>query len=111
MGFDPHEPEQRSQLNDALRAADITVADLWLRYFSMSGTAGEYEVHAYVQGLISLPVTQRDLLALAANEIIDETPPLRAPYADQLSGPGTDSHDGSSPNPVGGDGGRFDLPN
>lgn len=91
MAFDPHEPEQRSQLNSALRAADITIADLWLKYFGMSGTAGEYEVHAYVQGLISLPVIQRDLLAMAANEIIDETPPLRAPYADQLAGPGTES--------------------
>lgn len=84
MGFDPHEPEQRGQLRNAMAAADITVPELWLRYFSMSGSAGEYEVHAYVQGLISLPVTQRDLLALAANEIIDEKPLLYAPYADQL---------------------------
>ena len=101
MGFDPHEPEQRIRLTDALQAADITVGDLWLRYFSMSGSAGEYEVHAYVQGLISLPATQRDLLAMAANEIIDETPPLRAPYSDQFErsdsdGPGT----GDSGNPA-----------
>jgi hypothetical protein len=86
VGFDPHEPEQRSQLKDALSAADITVGELWLRYFSMSGSAGEYEVHAYLQGLISLPVTQRDLLALACNEIIGETPPRYAPYADQMHG-------------------------
>jgi hypothetical protein len=86
VGFDPHEPEQRSQLKDALSAADITVGELWLRYFSMSGSAGEYEVHAYLQGLISLPVTQRDLLALACNEIIAETPPTYAPYADQIVG-------------------------
>lgn len=86
MGFDPFEPEQRSQLKDALSAADISVGELWLRYFSMSGSAGEYEVHAYVQGLISLPVTQRDLLALACNEIINETPPLYAPFADQVDG-------------------------
>jgi hypothetical protein len=88
VGFDPHEPEQRSQLKDALSAADITVGELWLRYFSMSGSAGEYEVHAYLQGLISLPVTQRDLLALACNEIIGETPPTYAPYADQMNGTG-----------------------
>lgn len=86
MGFDPYEPEQRGQLNDAIRAADITVGELWLRYFSMSGAAGEYEVHAYSQGLISLPAIQRDLLAMAANELIDEKPPLRAPYSDQLNG-------------------------
>jgi hypothetical protein len=91
MGFDPHEPEQRGKLNDALRAADISVGELWLRYFSMSGSAGEYEVQAYAQGLISLPVAQRDLLAMAANELIDEKPQLRAPYADQLKDDGPDA--------------------
>ena len=72
MGFEPHEPEQRSQLNRTLKDADITVAELWLRYFGMSGTAGEYEVQVYVEGLISLPALQRDLLAMAAREIISE---------------------------------------
>ncbi|MFD0047118.1 hypothetical protein ACFVGV_18205 [Pseudarthrobacter scleromae] len=86
MGFDPHEPEQRNQLNDALKAADISMGELWLRYFSICGSAGEYEVQAYSQGLISLPVFQRDLLAMAANELIDEKPQLHAPYSDQLNG-------------------------
>ncbi|MEV8000903.1 MULTISPECIES: hypothetical protein [Pseudarthrobacter] len=86
MGFDPHEPEQRDQLNDALKAADISMGELWLRYFSICGSAGEYEVHAYSQGLISLPVFQRDLLAMAANELIAEKPQLHAPYSDQLNG-------------------------
>jgi hypothetical protein len=73
MGFDPDEPEERSQLNHMLLAADITVSELWLRYFSMSGMAGEYEVQAYVEGLISLPALQRNLLAMAAEEIINES--------------------------------------
>jgi hypothetical protein len=72
MGFEPHEPEERSQLNRTLKDADITVAELWLRYFGMSGTAGEYEVQAYVEGVISLPALQRDLLAMAAREIISD---------------------------------------
>jgi hypothetical protein len=54
----------------------------------MTGSAGEYEVQAYVHGLISLPVIQRDLLALACNEIIAEKPPVHAPYADQMEGTG-----------------------
>ncbi|MFF1252931.1 hypothetical protein ACFVYC_10620 [Pseudarthrobacter sp. NPDC058329] len=74
MGFEPHEPEQRSQLNSTLLKADITVSELWLQYFSMSGAAGEYEVNAYVEGLISLPAVQRDLLAMAAREIMSGTP-------------------------------------
>jgi hypothetical protein len=69
MGFDPHEPEQRRRLRAALRAADISVSELWLKYFGMSGDAGEYEVEAYLQGLLSLPPIQRDLLALAENEL------------------------------------------
>lgn len=74
MGFEPHEPEERTQLNLTLRDADITVPELWMRYFGMSGTAGEYEIQAFVEGLISLPALQRDLLAMAAKEIISETP-------------------------------------
>ncbi|WP_461187634.1 hypothetical protein [Arthrobacter sp. Z4-13] len=74
MAFEPHEPEQRSQLNFTLREADITVAELWLRYYSISGSVGEYEVQAYMEGLISLPALQRDLLAMAAREIISEAP-------------------------------------
>jgi hypothetical protein len=72
MGFDAHEPEERTHLNHALLTADITVSELWLRYFSMSGMAGEYEVQAYVEGLISLPALQRNLLAMAAAEIASE---------------------------------------
>jgi hypothetical protein len=78
MGFEPHEPEQRHDLNAALQEADISVSELWLRYFSMSGVAGEYEVQAYTEGLISLPALQRELLALAAREIISETPDAAA---------------------------------
>jgi hypothetical protein len=73
MGYDPVEQEERRQLNHMLLAADITVAELWLRYFSMSGMAGEYEVQAYVEGLLSLPSLQRNLLAMAAEELRSES--------------------------------------
>jgi len=86
MGFDPNEPEQRRRLRSALKAADILVSELWLKYFGMSGDAGEYEVEAYLQGLLSLPPVQRDLLALAANELIDDLPRPHAPYSDDFDG-------------------------
>ncbi|WP_412178030.1 hypothetical protein [Pseudarthrobacter chlorophenolicus] len=86
MGFDPNEPEQRRRLRAAMKAADIPLPELWLKYFSLSGDAGEYEVEAYLQGLLSLPAIQRDLLALAANELIDDLPRPRAPYSDDFSG-------------------------
>lgn len=31
MGFDPNEPQQRRQLREAMKAADITVGELWLQ--------------------------------------------------------------------------------
>lgn len=87
MGFEAYEQEQCRLLRKALKYADITPADLWLTYFSIGGAVGEYEVNAYLQGLLSLPILQRDLLACAANELIEAVPPLpRAPYAEDLEG-------------------------
>lgn len=86
MGFDPHEPEQRRLLRAALKAADLSTGDLWLNYFSLGGSVGEYEVEAYLQGLLSLPVIERDLLAMAGNELIDQAPRVHAPYSDDLTG-------------------------
>lgn len=100
MGFEAHEPEQRAGLAEVMVAADITVPELWLQYFSMGGSAGEFEVLAYVEGVLSLPVTERDLLAMSANELTDGGPPLHAPYSDQLDcqGEATDAGpDGGTP--------------
>jgi hypothetical protein len=84
MGFDPHEPEQRRLLRAAIEAVDIQPGELWLKYFSLGGSTGEYEIEAYLQGLLSLPVIDRDLLAMAANELIDNIPRDRAPYSSDL---------------------------
>jgi hypothetical protein len=86
MGFDPYESQQRAMLRSAVQAAGISVGDLWLHYFSLGGAVGEYEVEAYLQGLLALPALQRDVLALAANELIEEIPRPRAPYSDELTG-------------------------
>jgi len=86
MGFDPHEPEQSRRLRKALKAADLSTGELWLNYFSLGGSVGEYEVEAYLQGLLSIPVIERDLLAMACNELIDKAPRIHAPYSDDLMG-------------------------
>ncbi|WP_255769280.1 hypothetical protein [Pseudarthrobacter sulfonivorans] len=93
MGFDSSEPEQRRRLQAALTAAQVTTGDLWLYYFGIGGSVGEYEVEAYMQGLLSLPQLQRDLLAMAANELTAGKDGPRAPYSDEIdadgpSGPG-----------------------
>lgn len=82
---DPREEEQRRQLGRVLKIANVSVGQLWLRYFGNGGSVGEYEVDAYIQGLISLPVLQRDVLAFALNELVDELPALpRAPLDSQV---------------------------
>lgn len=86
-------------LADVMRAARIDAGSLWLKYFSLGGEAGEYEVEAYVQGLMSLPVLQRDLLAMAANEITNYAPEGRAPYDDELNTDGADPETKPGPGP------------
>ncbi|WP_309074448.1 hypothetical protein [Paenarthrobacter sp.] len=86
VGLPLQEQLQLKGLRKALTSAGIPDEDLWLRYFSIGGTVGEYEVDAYLQSLHSLPVLQRDLLAHAANELIDELPARpHAPYDEQVS--------------------------
>lgn len=78
----PDHEYQRIHLLRAIRHAQIEASELWLHYFGLGGDAGEYEVEAYLHGSFTLPPLQRDLLAHAANELIDRLPPPpRAPYS------------------------------
>jgi hypothetical protein len=69
-----------ARLHDAFDASQLTVAELWLRYF-LGGEASEMEVDAYLNGAIALPAVQHDMLAHAINERLDEMAPPRAPYS------------------------------
>ncbi|WP_311380762.1 hypothetical protein [Arthrobacter sp. ISL-28] len=57
---------------DAYRAAQLSMEELWLRYFTMGGMAGQFEIEAYLHGVIALPPLQRDILTHALNERLDE---------------------------------------
>lgn len=78
--------EQARLLREVVRRSRIEVKQLWFRYFSLGGGAGEVEVDAYLHHCMGLPPFQRDLLAHAANELIARQPLLRAPYASELTG-------------------------
>jgi hypothetical protein len=80
--FPPSDPTHR--FHNAFQAADLTVDELWLRYFSYGGEAGRLEVDAYVNGAIAMPPMQHDILAHAINERLDEITPPRAPYSEDL---------------------------
>ena len=76
------EQEQRRALDVGYRRAELTVEQLWMRYFALGGVAGPVEVEAYLHGLMPLPSVQRDILAHAVNERLDElTWRHRVPYS------------------------------
>ena len=69
---------------EAFWAADVTVDELWIRYFSLGGEAGRFELDAYLNGAIALPPLEHDIVAHAINERLDEVAPPRAPYSDDF---------------------------
>lgn len=72
------------QFHDAFDAAHLTVNEMWVRYFSLGGSAGLFEVDAYLNGAIALPPLEHDMLAHAINERLEELAPRRAPYSEEF---------------------------
>ncbi len=64
--------EQQRSFSKAFRQAQLPADELWLRYFALGGEADPLDVDAYAHGLAEMPVGQRDLLAHAVNERLDE---------------------------------------
>lgn len=77
MGFRPGEEHQSSNIRKAIEEAGLDMGAVWIAYFTMGGNAGTWEVEAYIGGALSLPALERDILAQAINELIDELPPRR----------------------------------
>ena len=79
-----HSPdEDRSQLAKAFESSGFSVGQLWLGYFALGGSAGRFEVEAYLAGLMPLSAHEHNVLAQAINERLAELPPPpRAPYRD-----------------------------
>ena len=91
--------EQAQATREAMQESGITLSAVWMRYFSFTGAAGEYEIDAYLNGSLELPSHERDLVAHAVNELIRELPPRRlAPYSPNGKKPGhgpDPTHDGA----------------
>ncbi|MEV6912471.1 PP2C family protein-serine/threonine phosphatase [Amycolatopsis sp. NPDC051071] len=74
--------EQRRIVAACFARTGLTLKQLWLRYFALGGDVGELELDAFLQGLTTLPRIQRDMVAHAVNERLDEvTGTRRAPYS------------------------------
>jgi hypothetical protein len=77
--------DQQRSLSLAFKRAELSVEDLWLRYFGVGGESGFIEIDAYLHGLADLPPLERDTLALAVNERLDElTWAHRAGFSKQI---------------------------
>jgi hypothetical protein len=76
------EEQQLSALQAARARTGLTLEDLWMRYFALGGDADLMDVDAHLSGLNVLPVLQRDILAHAVNERLDELiTQHRVPYS------------------------------
>ncbi len=64
--------QQQRSLALAMRRAELSPEQLWLRYFALGGEAGPIEIDAYLHGIGVLSAPQRDVLAYAVNERLDE---------------------------------------
>jgi hypothetical protein len=81
MRFLP-EDQQRRLLAACYARSHLTPEQLWMRYFALGGSQGLLELDAYLNGLTTLPRVDRDMLAHAVNERLDEVAgPARAPYS------------------------------
>ncbi|KRF09217.1 hypothetical protein ASH00_06165 [Arthrobacter sp. Soil782] len=68
-----NEQVQIEMTSTALFEAELTVEDLWIRYYGLGGGVSAFEVQCYLTGLLSLPSLERNLLAEAANELLEAT--------------------------------------
>ncbi|TFV91703.1 serine/threonine-protein phosphatase [Blastococcus sp. CT_GayMR20] len=74
--------DRESALRAAYEVAGLTLEQLWTRYFALGGSADLLEVDGELAGLVQLPPGERDVLAHAINERIDELAARhRAPYS------------------------------
>jgi hypothetical protein len=81
MRFLPEEEQQR-QLAVCFARSRLTPEQLWMRYFALGGSQSLLELDAYLNGLTTLPRVDRDMMAHAVNERLDELAgPPRAPYS------------------------------
>lgn len=71
--------DQNAAAFSLMHLAGITAGELWVHYFSIGGSVGEFEVNAYLHGLMRLPALDRDLLSQSLNEMYDDL--CRSPHA------------------------------
>ncbi|MGD9704289.1 MAG: hypothetical protein AB7Q42_23045 [Acidimicrobiia bacterium] len=70
------------QLDQDRRCADLSDADLWLRYFELGGMSTAIELEAYLYGALLPTDHDDDIVAHALNERFVELGVNHPPYFD-----------------------------
>lgn len=82
MTSEPVAENQRLRTLDAMRRMGLDVQGVWLYYFAIGGNVDEFELDAYLHGMIPLTPLDRNMVAHAVNEMISDIPRPAAPYDD-----------------------------
>jgi hypothetical protein len=78
--------EQAALTLQVIQKLRLSLDEVWLHCINSGGYLGEFEFNAYLHGLLRLPAPDRDLIAQAVNELLDDLHRVpRAPYSDQPS--------------------------
>jgi hypothetical protein len=73
---------QRDALGRSFGASGLALEELWTRYLGVGGNARARELGSFLTGLTRLPSIERDLIAQALNENLDDLGlPRSAPYS------------------------------
>ena len=64
--------KRSTPLENARRELSLSIAELWLRYFSVGGIHNELEIEAILYGALVPTTEDSDLLAVALNERFHE---------------------------------------
>lgn len=77
-----------NSLDKARRALEMSVTDLWWRYFALGGMGSELEVEAILFDALMPSDAERDILAFALNERFGELGGGHpVPYSDDQQDP------------------------
>jgi hypothetical protein len=81
------EQDQQALTGGVIQEHELDLAQLWLDYVALGGSATQQDIKDYSAGLTSLPAKERDILSQAVNERSDLQGRPRevlamAPYSD-----------------------------
>lgn len=63
---------QHERTYEALECSGLSLGEVVQHYLNMGGSMDEFEVDAYLHGLMPVPAQERDCVSQAVNELIDD---------------------------------------